>query len=111
MLLFWVETKAKYEEKMILLPQELDNMRKNEISEREDNWNSHITGLIEDHNKTFRDAKEQVSVMQQDLEVSKSLKVKVHTFNILVKISTVKFQLFYLGLHVMIISITHESSD
>ncbi|XP_018523371.1 dynein regulatory complex subunit 4 [Lates calcarifer] len=72
-----METKAKYEEKMILLPQELDNMRKNEISEREDNWNSHITGLIEDHNKTFRDAKEQVSVMQQDLEVSKSLKKQI----------------------------------
>ncbi len=60
---------------MGLLPEELDNMRKNETSEREDHWISHITALIEDHNKAFRDANELINRMQQDVDMSDSLKV------------------------------------
>lgn len=60
---------------MEFLPQELDNMRKNELSEHEDHWNSHITALIEDHNKAFSDANALVNHMQQDLDMNESLKV------------------------------------
>ncbi|KAK2858640.1 hypothetical protein Q5P01_003260 [Channa striata] len=68
------ETKAKYEEKMALLPQELDNMRKNETREREDHWSSHITALIENHKKTFSEAHALVERMQQDVVANDSLK-------------------------------------
>lgn len=70
-----VEIKAKYEKKTELLPQELDNMRKNQTSEREDHWNSHIAALIEDHNKAFSEANSLVNHMQHDVDVSCSLKV------------------------------------
>lgn len=57
------------------LPQELDNMRKNQTSEREDHWNSHISALIEDHNKAFSEANALVHRMQQDVDMSCSLQV------------------------------------
>lgn len=60
---------------MELLPKELENIRKNETSEREDHWSSHIAALIEDHNKAFSDANGLVICMQQDLDMSESLKV------------------------------------
>ncbi|XP_039995733.1 dynein regulatory complex subunit 4-like [Xiphias gladius] len=72
------EIKAKYEKKMKLLPQELENMRKNETSEREDHWNSHITGLLEDQNKAFSDANALLKLMQQDLDVSNLLKIQIN---------------------------------
>lgn len=67
--------KAKYEKKMELLPQELDNMRKHQTSEREDHWNSHISALIEDHNKALSEANALVHHMQQDVDLSCSLQV------------------------------------
>ncbi|XP_034724931.1 dynein regulatory complex subunit 4 [Etheostoma cragini] len=82
---FWMkelaETETKYKKKMELLPTELDNMRKNAISEREDHWSSHINTLIEDHNKAFIDAHELVNGMQQDLEMSDSLKEQIEELN------------------------------
>nr|XP_046241703.1 dynein regulatory complex subunit 4-like [Scatophagus argus] len=71
------EIKSKYEKRMELLPQELDNIRKNEISEREDHWNSHISALIEDHNKVFSEANALVNCMQQDLQLNDSLKQQI----------------------------------
>uniref|UniRef100_A0A8D2ZF84 Dynein regulatory complex subunit 4 n=1 Tax=Scophthalmus maximus TaxID=52904 RepID=A0A8D2ZF84_SCOMX len=72
------ETEATYEKKMTLLPQELENLRKNETSEREDQWNSHIAGLTEDHDKALRDANELVNrMMHQVLDVSDSLKTQM----------------------------------
>ncbi|XP_044058676.1 dynein regulatory complex subunit 4 [Siniperca chuatsi] len=71
------EIQAKYEKKMELLPQELDNMRKNETSEREDHWSSHISALIEDHNKAFSEANVLVNRMQQDLDMNESLKTQI----------------------------------
>ncbi|KAK2920246.1 dynein regulatory complex subunit 4 [Channa argus] len=68
------ETKAKYEKKMTLLPQELENMRKNESREREDHWNSHITTVIENRNKAFSEAHALVECMRQDVLTSDSLK-------------------------------------
>lgn len=70
-----VEIKAKYEKKMELLPQELDNMRKNQTSEREDHWNSHIAALIEDHNKAFSEANTLVNHMRRDVDANCLLKV------------------------------------
>uniref|UniRef100_A0A8D3CR52 Dynein regulatory complex subunit 4 n=1 Tax=Scophthalmus maximus TaxID=52904 RepID=A0A8D3CR52_SCOMX len=72
------ETEATYEKKMTLLRQELENLRKNETSEREDQWNSHIAGLTEDHDKALRDANELVNrMMHQVLDVSDSLKTQM----------------------------------
>nr|XP_020463625.1 growth arrest-specific protein 8-like isoform X2 [Monopterus albus] len=70
----FTEIKAKYEIKMKLQQQELDNMRKNEISAREDYWNEHINGLIEDHNKALSDAKVLTDCIHQDMDVSIALK-------------------------------------
>uniref|UniRef100_A0A7N6BDP6 Dynein regulatory complex subunit 4 n=1 Tax=Anabas testudineus TaxID=64144 RepID=A0A7N6BDP6_ANATE len=75
------EIEAKYEKKIKLLPQELDNMRKNEISEREDHWNNHITALMENHNKALSEAHEMINYMQQDMEENDSLKVQEHTID------------------------------
>ncbi|XP_070822846.1 dynein regulatory complex subunit 4 [Chaetodon trifascialis] len=71
------EIKAKYEKKMELLPQELDNIRKNETGEAEDQWNSHIAALIEDHNKAFSDANALNNCIQQDLDEIDSLKRQI----------------------------------
>ncbi|XP_026175933.1 dynein regulatory complex subunit 4-like isoform X1 [Mastacembelus armatus] len=71
------EIKAKYGEKMKVLQQELNNMRKNVISEAEDDWNSHITGLIDIHKKAFSEATELVHLMEQDLNVNSSLKTHI----------------------------------
>ncbi|XP_076593709.1 dynein regulatory complex subunit 4-like [Chaetodon auriga] len=71
------EIKAKYEKKMELLPQELDNIRKNETREAEDQWNSHIAALIEDHNKAFSDANALNNCIQQDLDEIDSLKRQI----------------------------------
>lgn len=64
-----------YEKKMKLLPQELDNMRKNETSEKEDHWNNHIATLIENHNKVLSEVSEYNNFVHQDMEVNESLKV------------------------------------
>ncbi|XP_070760216.1 dynein regulatory complex subunit 4 [Enoplosus armatus] len=69
------EIQAKYKKKMKLLPQELDNIRKNEISERESNWSSHIATLIEDHNKVLSNAN--AFCTQQDLDMNESLKTQI----------------------------------
>ncbi|TDH17068.1 hypothetical protein EPR50_G00005090 [Perca flavescens] len=75
------EIQTKYEKKMELLPQELDNMRKNATIEREDHWSSHINTLIEDHDKAFSDAHALVNRMQQDLDMSDSLKAQIEEMN------------------------------
>lgn len=61
---------------MELLLQELDNMRKNKFSEREDHWNSYIAALQQDHSKALSDADVLVKQMQEDMEmVNDSVKV------------------------------------
>ncbi|XP_040896212.1 dynein regulatory complex subunit 4-like [Toxotes jaculatrix] len=71
------EIATRYEKKMKVLPQELDNMRKNGIIEREDHWNSHINGLIEDHNKAFSDVNALVNHMHQDEDLNIVLGVQI----------------------------------
>lgn len=60
---------------MELLLQELDNMMKNVICEQEDQWNSHIDALKEDHNKAFKEIDAILICMKQDLDINTSLTV------------------------------------
>ncbi|XP_070688286.1 dynein regulatory complex subunit 4-like [Pempheris klunzingeri] len=71
------EIKAKYDKKLELLPQELDNMRKNVLSESENNWSSHINTLIEDNSKAFGDANALMQDMKRDLEKNSCLKTQI----------------------------------
>ncbi|XP_072236608.1 dynein regulatory complex subunit 4-like [Leuresthes tenuis] len=64
-----VETTAKYEERMELLQQELENLSKSVTSEQELQWNGHISGLREDHNKIFNDTNAIVIDIKQDVEI------------------------------------------
>lgn len=70
-----IEIKAKYEKKVELLPQELDNMRKIKMRETEDQWNRHIATLIEDHNKALSEANALHNCIQQDVNEIESSKV------------------------------------
>ncbi|KAI9528401.1 hypothetical protein NQZ68_020226 [Dissostichus eleginoides] len=73
---------AKYEKKMDLLPLELDNMRKQETSQREALWNSHINTVIEDHNQTFKEAKALVDSMPQDLDTNDTVKLLIQAMKV-----------------------------
>ncbi|XP_068435235.1 dynein regulatory complex subunit 4 isoform X2 [Clinocottus analis] len=70
------ENQAKYEKKMTLLLQELDNMMKNGTSEVEDQWNSHINTLIEDHKKAFIEVDALIICIKQDMDMNESLKAQ-----------------------------------
>ena len=67
---------------MTSLLQELDNMRKNELSEREDQWNSHLDGLTSDHNNALSEASELGKDLQQVFDGNDLLKVQVHTLSL-----------------------------
>ncbi|KAF3832586.1 hypothetical protein F7725_026251 [Dissostichus mawsoni] len=77
-----VGIQAKYEKKMDLLPLELDNMRKQETSQREAHWNSHINTVIEDHNQTFKEAKALVDSMPQDLDTNDTVKLLIQAMKV-----------------------------
>ncbi|XP_029363292.1 dynein regulatory complex subunit 4-like [Echeneis naucrates] len=62
------EIKSVYDDKLKMQQQKLDNMRKKKIHEREDQWNLHIAGLIEDHNTLFKKTEENISLIQQDIQ-------------------------------------------
>ncbi|XP_077450621.1 dynein regulatory complex subunit 4 [Stigmatopora argus] len=69
------ETEARCKEKLELLHQELLNMRKKEIIERETQWNSHTSVVITDHHKIFGDALSLLNqTMERDLFHNDSLK-------------------------------------
>uniref|UniRef100_A0A3Q4BLT0 Dynein regulatory complex subunit 4 n=1 Tax=Mola mola TaxID=94237 RepID=A0A3Q4BLT0_MOLML len=72
-----VDVNAKYEKKMELLPQELDNMSKYQISESENHWNSHVVALIEDHNKALSEMNALVNHMQHDVDINCSLQTQI----------------------------------
>ncbi|XP_035508478.1 dynein regulatory complex subunit 4 [Morone saxatilis] len=72
------EIEAKYEKKMEFLPRELDNMKKNEISEREEHWSSHINALKENHNQAFSEANLLLNRMQDDSKINISLKKEIN---------------------------------
>ncbi|KAK9542700.1 hypothetical protein VZT92_000539 [Zoarces viviparus] len=71
------EILAKYEEKMELLQRQLDNMTKNKISENEDQWNSHISALVEDHQKALTEFEAFNTYLEQELNVNDSLKEEI----------------------------------
>uniref|UniRef100_A0A665TIG0 Dynein regulatory complex subunit 4 n=1 Tax=Echeneis naucrates TaxID=173247 RepID=A0A665TIG0_ECHNA len=70
-----IESKSEYEDKMKMQQQKLDNMRKKKTSEREDQWNWYIAGLIEDHNRLFKKTDEILSLIQQDIDNIRLFKV------------------------------------
>uniref|UniRef100_A0A8C3B094 Dynein regulatory complex subunit 4 n=1 Tax=Cyclopterus lumpus TaxID=8103 RepID=A0A8C3B094_CYCLU len=74
--IFEKQISAKYEKKMELLVQELDNIMKNVTCEIEDQWNSHINTLIEDHKKAFMEVDALFIGMKQDLDMNESLKAQ-----------------------------------
>ncbi|KAM6949845.1 dynein regulatory complex subunit 4-like [Lycodopsis pacificus] len=71
------EILAKYEEKMELMQQQLDNMTKNKISENEDQWNSHISALVADHQKALTEFEAFNTCLEQELNVNDSLKEEI----------------------------------
>ncbi|XP_029354836.1 dynein regulatory complex subunit 4-like [Echeneis naucrates] len=72
------ESKSEYEDKMKMQQQKLDNMRKKKTSEREDQWNWYIAGLIEDHNRLFKKTDEILSLIQQDIDNIRLFKMDIH---------------------------------
>ncbi|XP_034045349.1 dynein regulatory complex subunit 4-like isoform X2 [Thalassophryne amazonica] len=72
------EIKAKYEQKYELLLQELDNKRKADVSEFEDQKNSHITCLINNHKKALTDYRADLQKQKvHDLDLNNSLSAHV----------------------------------
>uniref|UniRef100_A0A3Q0QYC7 Dynein regulatory complex subunit 4 n=1 Tax=Amphilophus citrinellus TaxID=61819 RepID=A0A3Q0QYC7_AMPCI len=68
-----VETTALCEKRMHVLQQDLDNVTKSQISDRESHWDSHIAALTKDHSKIYSNTEEFVAAMNTDLK-RKSLK-------------------------------------
>ncbi|XP_029001219.1 dynein regulatory complex subunit 4-like [Betta splendens] len=71
------EVEAKYEEKLKLLPQDLDNMRTNVTIEREAHWKNHIAALTENHNKVLSEAHEIAHGMEDVAEASHLIRLEI----------------------------------
>ncbi|XP_031615430.1 dynein regulatory complex subunit 4 [Oreochromis aureus] len=72
------EITASFEKKVQALRQDLDNIRKSEIGERENHWNSHIATLKQDHDETYRSAEEFVIIMKRDADTLTQLKGEIN---------------------------------
>ncbi|XP_062284312.1 dynein regulatory complex subunit 4 [Scomber scombrus] len=73
------EIQDKYERKVELWQQELDNISKNETSEEKDSGNNHMTTLIRDHEAILSELNTLVKDMEQDLDINLSLKEKIQS--------------------------------
>lgn len=73
------EITASFEMKVQALQQDLDNVWKSEISDRENHWNSHIAALKQDHSETYRSAEYFVVNMKRDADTLTQLKVRAQT--------------------------------
>ncbi|XP_061670130.1 dynein regulatory complex subunit 4 isoform X2 [Syngnathoides biaculeatus] len=72
------ETEARYKEKLEVSQRELDNLRKTEIIEWEDQWNSHISALTKDHHEIYDAALALLNqTMERDLHRNDSLKKQI----------------------------------
>ncbi|XP_042267341.1 dynein regulatory complex subunit 4-like [Thunnus maccoyii] len=76
------EIQAKHEKKLEMQQQELDNMRKNETSDRKDFGNSHINYLIRDYEDVFSKFHALAVDMKQDLDVNVSLKEEIQDMKV-----------------------------
>lgn len=72
------EITASLEMKVQALKQDLDNIWKSEISDRENHWNSHIAALKQDHDETYRNAEEFVIIMKTDADMLTELKGEIN---------------------------------
>lgn len=72
---FISEVIAKYERKMQLIPQDMENIRKTQMSERRQHWDGQMASLIEDHDRAVRDWDVVIAQIKQDADLNLSLKV------------------------------------
>lgn len=61
---------------MELLPQEMENIRKTQISERRQYWDKQMTALKDDQNNAVREWDDVVARIKQDADLNFSLKVR-----------------------------------
>uniref|UniRef100_A0A3Q0QYD6 Dynein regulatory complex subunit 4 n=1 Tax=Amphilophus citrinellus TaxID=61819 RepID=A0A3Q0QYD6_AMPCI len=71
-----VETTALCEKRMHVLQQDLDNVTKSQISDRESHWDSHIAALTKDHSKIYSNTEEFVAAMNTDADELTRFKLK-----------------------------------
>ncbi|KAM9366970.1 dynein regulatory complex subunit 4-like [Symphorus nematophorus] len=67
------EIKAKYQKKMEVLAQDLDNINKKQLSGREEHWNSRIANVTDDNNEPPNEVTVCLTGMEQDLKRNSSL--------------------------------------
>ncbi|XP_040056475.1 dynein regulatory complex subunit 4 isoform X2 [Gasterosteus aculeatus] len=70
----YAEIEAEHDKKLELLQQQLHNFRTNIASETEDQWNSHINTLIEEHKEAVIEIEVAVLRLQRAVEENSSLK-------------------------------------
>ncbi|XP_037304017.2 dynein regulatory complex subunit 4 [Pungitius pungitius] len=71
------EMKAEHSKKLELLQQQLDNFRTNFTCETEDQWNSYISTLMEDHNKAIIEIEVAIPRIKRAVEENSLLKKSV----------------------------------
>ncbi|TWW68116.1 Growth arrest-specific protein 8 [Takifugu flavidus] len=71
------EVIAKYERKMQLIPQDMENIRKTQMSERRQHWDDQMASLIEDHDRAVRDWDVVIAHIKQDADLNLSLKAQI----------------------------------
>ncbi|XP_029701870.1 dynein regulatory complex subunit 4-like isoform X1 [Takifugu rubripes] len=76
------EVIAKYERKMQLIPQDMENIRKTQMSERRQHWDDQMASLIEDHDRAVRDWDVVIAHIKQDADLNLSLKVEIKDMKI-----------------------------
>lgn len=70
-----VEVLAKYERKMELTPQEMKNIRKSQISERQQYWADQIAALNNEQSRAVSEWDAVIARIKQDADLNLSLKV------------------------------------
>lgn len=60
---------------MQLIPQDMENIRKTQMSERRQHWDDQMASLIEDHDRAVRDWDVVIAQIKQDADLNLSLKV------------------------------------
>uniref|UniRef100_H3CV81 Dynein regulatory complex subunit 4 n=1 Tax=Tetraodon nigroviridis TaxID=99883 RepID=H3CV81_TETNG len=68
---------AKYEEKMVLTPQELENIRKTQISERQQYWDNQMAALKDEHSRAVTEWDVVIARIKQDADLNLSLKAQI----------------------------------
>uniref|UniRef100_A0A3B5K147 Dynein regulatory complex subunit 4 n=2 Tax=Takifugu rubripes TaxID=31033 RepID=A0A3B5K147_TAKRU len=62
---------------MQLIPQDMENIRKTQMSERRQHWDDQMASLIEDHDRAVRDWDVVIAHIKQDADLNLSLKAQI----------------------------------